>query len=58
MVRNGKMCKDKWNNLNFEYKKKIITRVLATTILLGNSWIINEHDKHHLLKQYKVIETF
>jgi hypothetical protein len=58
MVKNGKMCKDKWNNLNSEYKKKYYHKSIGHHNSFGEFMDINEHDKHHLLKQYKIIKAF
>jgi hypothetical protein len=62
IVRIGKMCKDKWNMLNFDFKK-----ILNYHTQIGHHtsfWdlIMEKHDKHHLPRQfnkefYNVIES-
>jgi hypothetical protein len=60
---NNKMCKNKWNDLNFDYKK--ITYYQKGTGHINSLWELNnnEQDKHHLLNQfnqkyYGTIEAF
>jgi hypothetical protein len=63
MAWNNKMCKNKWNDLNFDYKK--ITYYQKGIGHISSLWELNnnEQDKHHLLKKfnweyYGAIEPF
>lgn len=52
MAWKNKMCKNKWNDLNFDYKN--ITYYQKGTSHISSLWELhnNEQDKHHLLKQF------
>jgi superoxide dismutase len=60
---NKKMCKHKWNEFNFDYKK--LSNYHKGTGNHTSFWemIVKEHDKHHLSCQFnkkfnETIESF
>jgi hypothetical protein len=60
--KNGKMCKDKWNRLNYNHKKLDYHKGIGNHFFFWEM-IAKEHDKHHLPHQFNkyffdAIETF
>jgi hypothetical protein len=51
VLKNGKMCKDKWNKFNSNHKELDYHKGIENHILFWEM-ISRKHDKHHLQCQF------